>query len=147
MRAGRIDEAVRSLETAVALNRIDPIYRTQLAIAMTRIGKGEQALEHFGVAVQYAPDDFAMHYNLALALRNLGRTEESIVVFETALQIDPTKVDVRMALAETHATREDLDKAIEVATFALDLAKQAGQTELVVTIQQRLATYERRRGS
>jgi len=147
MRAGRIDEAVRSLETAVTLNRIDPIYRTQLAIAMTRMGEREQALEHFRAAVQRAPDDFAMHYNLALALRNFGQTGESIVVFETALQIDPTKVDVRMALAETHATSGDFDKAIGVATSALDLAKQAGQTELVVNIQQRLDAYERRRGS
>jgi tetratricopeptide (TPR) repeat protein len=146
MRAGRIDEAVRSFETAVTLNRIDPIYRTQLAIAMTRMGEGEQALEHFRAAVQRAPDDFAMHYNLALALRNFGLTEESIVVFETALQIEPTKVEVRMALAETHATSGDFDKAIEIATSALDLAKQAGQTELVVNIQQRLDIYERRRG-
>ena len=72
-----IDEGVRELRAAIAINPRLYEARVTLGRALVSGGLNVEALEHLKVAVELAPNNPEPHYQLSRAYRRLGRTEEA----------------------------------------------------------------------
>ena len=92
-RMGRLDAAVRSLESAVALDPADRESRALLSVLRADPGAGETA----GVARLLADDTFVTAAFGSLCL-DQGLAEEAALVFTRLLRQDPGNTDARERL-------------------------------------------------
>jgi len=95
--AGRIDEAIDSLRTAI---RIAPaaIAHTSLGSAYEVKGMLEEAIEQHRLALRLAPRDPEAHFRLGTVLAAVGRREEAIGYLETAVLLDSSNARFREGL-------------------------------------------------
>ena len=81
-----------------------------LGVALGALGKLEDAIGHYELAVRFAPDYAEAHYNLGLALAQLGKVQEAIQQYEQALRIKPkiakAHYHLGIALEQTGLMRE-----------------------------------------
>jgi len=89
MRAGRVDEALRDLETALKLNPRSAHTYTNRAIALSNQGGHERALADFDRAIELDPSFAAAYSERCLVLLRMGRNEDALQSCNTALQIAP----------------------------------------------------------
>jgi Flp pilus assembly protein TadD len=68
-------------------------------MALGRMGRTEQALAQFDLAIRYRPDRAAAWANRGLLLATLGRNDEAASDFRRALELEPGWAEVRRALA------------------------------------------------
>ena len=60
-----------------------------LGVVLERVGRAQEAIEHYEQALRIKPDYVKAHYNLGVALARLGRMPEAIGHYEEALTSDP----------------------------------------------------------
>jgi protein O-mannosyl-transferase len=97
--SGRIDEAIRHLQTAI---RLRPSYfpaHNNLGNALAAQGKAEKAIPHFRETIRLKPDYVEAHNNLGAALAQTGRIEEAIAELRRTLELDPRNVNAARNLA------------------------------------------------
>jgi tetratricopeptide (TPR) repeat protein len=85
-----------------------------------QLGELDKAIEHFGKAIEIAPDDAGIHSNLASAYvqkHMLKGSEEhlttALATYEKAAELDPELAEAQFGLGVVHLLREETDKAIE----------------------------------
>ncbi|HVP69650.1 MAG TPA: tetratricopeptide repeat protein [Anaeromyxobacteraceae bacterium] len=104
-RAGREGEAVRYLERALAIDPSDRVANANLADALRRAGRIEEAIARYRVALrQEGPDDAMVHSNLGVALMTAGKLDEAESHFRSALAVDPGYVAAHYDLGVLFAT-------------------------------------------
>jgi tetratricopeptide (TPR) repeat protein len=59
-------------------------------VALSNLGKDEEALKAFEKAIEINPTDPEAWYNKGVALGKLGKNEEALKAFEKAIEINPT---------------------------------------------------------
>jgi len=118
---GRLDEAIQHYRQALATSRSrfaqisssSPLMpsvalsftaspftaHSNLADALARKGRPQEALEHYQQALQLNPHSAKIHANLGATLAELGNHEEGIEQLEQALSSDPDYVNARLNLA------------------------------------------------
>jgi len=118
---GRLDEAIQHYERALGTSRArfaqtssssplmpstassftaSPfIAHSNLADALARKGRPQEALAHYQQALQLDPHSAKVHANLGATLAELGDFIEGIKQLEQALNIDPGYVNARLNLA------------------------------------------------
>jgi tetratricopeptide (TPR) repeat protein len=69
-------------------------------MALTNLGKLDEALNEFSTAVRLRPGVADIHKNLGTLLLNRGRREEAIREFSEVLRITPNDVAARQILEE-----------------------------------------------
>ena len=89
LRAGRVDDALRDLETALKLNPRSAHTYTNRAIALSNKGAQEQALADFDRAIELDRSFAAAHSERCLVLLKMDRSEEALQSCNTALRIAP----------------------------------------------------------
>jgi tetratricopeptide (TPR) repeat protein len=109
---GRIDEALRHYERAIAL-RPDyaPAY-SNLGTALRAKGRRADAVAAYERAISLRADYPEAHYNLANVLTDEGRTKEAAQHFRVALQAMPGSADVHNNLGIALADEGKRDDAI-----------------------------------
>lgn len=89
-RAGRLAEAVQTLQDVVA-QRPDSFQAfSDLGAALQESGQPERAIEAYRRAIALNPDLAVVHFNLGTALKQGGCTAEAIASVERAIALDPT---------------------------------------------------------
>lgn len=88
-RAGRIPEAMRSYERALALQPKYPESHYNLGVALAQQGELDRAREHYAIALRLQPDYPEALNNLANALIRAGQTEEALRRYEEAVARRP----------------------------------------------------------
>ena len=66
-----------------------------MAIALAQVGKLDEAIQHYLIALRSNPDDPVAHNGIAVVLAQLGRLEEAIPHFYEALRLMPNNAQVR----------------------------------------------------
>lgn len=89
LRAGRLDDAIASFETALKLKPDYPKGRNNYASALSEVGRWEEAAVHYERAARELPTMAEPIYGYGNALTHLGRVQEAIACYERALQIAP----------------------------------------------------------
>jgi Tfp pilus assembly protein PilF len=109
-----------------------------LAAAFTKLGRVQEAIEHYEAALRINPNYAPAHNNLAAALANQGRVQEAIEHYEAALRINPNYAAAHHNLAVALAKLGRVQEAIEhyEATLRLDPNNAAAHNNLAVVLTQ-----------
>ena len=77
-RAGRLDEAISSYLSLLAIRPYHAELHNNLGVALRLIGKLEASVSHHRLSLSADPDNPALHSNLGNALRAAGRLDEAV---------------------------------------------------------------------
>jgi tetratricopeptide (TPR) repeat protein len=147
VRLGRLTEAVGHWEQAV---RIKPDYAEahyNLGIALVRLGRLQEAMGHWEQALRSKPDYAEAENSLAWLLATLapadgGDPVRAVTLAERACELTDNRVAAYLdTLAVAYAAAGRFNDAIAAAQKAIELARSAGQTQMVSEIETRLELY------
>ncbi len=106
----RASEAIAPLERASRSLR-DPAIETQLAIALRKAGRTEDALVRLQRAAKQEPVFPAAIHELGYVLNSLGRTDEAIEAIERGMQAAPRLPDLPILLGWIFHGKNDNSRA------------------------------------
>ncbi|MGD1020355.1 MAG: tetratricopeptide repeat protein [Verrucomicrobiia bacterium] len=150
MRLGRIHEAVEHYSEAARIRPGSAEVQNDLAIALVQQGATDEAIRHFEQALRIKPDYPEAQNGLAWLLATLepaegGDPARAVALAERACDLTrhqvPGDVDT---LATAYAAAGRFTDAIATEENALELARSAGQSQLVGEIETRLQLYRDR---
>jgi len=85
-----------------------------LAVALVRLGRLQEAMGHWEQALRIKPDSAKVRYNMGVALQRAGKVSEAIAQYEPALRIKPDYAEAHsnlgVALEQTHRVREAIEQ-------------------------------------
>jgi tetratricopeptide (TPR) repeat protein len=124
---GRLDEARRLYEQAIADSPESAFLYRDLAMVERKAGQAARALEHLRRAVQLDPSDARAHAALGALLEEQGETVGALEAFERARALDPesvpdrtlARVRDRAALAKLPAQYRNIPQVAEVTRAEL----------------------------
>jgi arylsulfatase A-like enzyme/Flp pilus assembly protein TadD len=122
LRSGEATEALAELETLVAADPANPVFRNDLAQAYRERGALDRALPLYRRAAEDGEDNADAWYDLASALQEAGRPAEAREALERALHLDPGRAEAHNTLALAllaEGKPEDALRELELAA-ALD---------------------------
>jgi len=140
---GNLDKAHRFLSRAIALYERNALAHYQLGRLYEQVGRVDDAISSFQVALAIDDSADAFHLSLADALRRRGRTRESVVHYEDTLRLNPRDFATRKKLIEVLKSLND-DAAATKQENLLDMllagktVANATETETPTTLAQRV---------
>ena len=146
------EQAIAQLQRAVQIERDNPQFLANLAEALRRGKRPQEAFEAFDRAATLMPEHLKAHLGAANSLRDLGRIQEAIARFRLALAIDSAFPEAYHYLALTFIDQNRVREAVGLlrktvalrptytdAELALAHALDAtGETEEAVTVYRRI---------
>lgn len=101
--ARRAPEAIRDMEAAVECNPGIMGLNTTLGLALSMVGRTDDALQHLREEVRYFPELILGRYNLGFVLANAGQYDEAMREWEEGLKIDPNNAAIRAGMSQVEA--------------------------------------------
>ncbi len=114
---------------AVNVTEENPLAQGNLAGALRRLGRQDEALSHYQAAVRLSPFDPIRHQNLAVDLAELGRLQDAVTEYTTAVTLTSSRaIQVRTyeSLATIYGSLGDYSKVAESYQHALQVDPQQG---------------------
>jgi Flp pilus assembly protein TadD len=112
-------------------------------VILAREGRLDEAIVHLQQAADLAPRSTAYRFNLARSLSASGRVQEALPQFEFAANLtknsDPAVLEM---LAASYSENGQVQKAIETAERALELALDERKDDLATALKERIALYK-----
>jgi tetratricopeptide (TPR) repeat protein len=82
-----VQEAVEQFNQALRINPKSSDAHVNLGLALSKMGRTDEALGHYEQALQIKPDDFEILFNMAILYANTHRSFEAIATAQKALDI------------------------------------------------------------
>jgi Tfp pilus assembly protein PilF len=108
MAAGALPSAIEHYREALARDSTVSAYPNNLAFALIRDGRPNEAASVLERALERFPSQALLHKNLGLARLRAGKLEGAIQAFDTALDRDPALASAWGFRAEAKAKLHDL---------------------------------------
>jgi Flp pilus assembly protein TadD len=121
LRAGRVPDAVRTLEEAVRLAPRDATTHYNLGHALAASGRLDEALRHFRTATRLLPSFVEAHNNAGVVLRQLGQPGPAEAAFRAAVAAEPGYAPAHNNLGSARRARGDLRGAVAALQEAVRL--------------------------
>jgi Flp pilus assembly protein TadD len=146
---GKAPEGVSYWEQALRIKPNDAIRQYDLANVLLKLRRMPQAIEHFQQVLRINPDYIEALNNLAWLLATLapsdgGDPSRAVTLAKQACDLTshgmPSYLDT---LAAAYAAAGRFDEAIITAQEAIELARVAGQSQMVSAIEAHLRLYRR----
>jgi tetratricopeptide (TPR) repeat protein len=131
-RAGDYASAARVLEPALARHADDPMLHSLLGQTLQTAGEPGaevKALASFRTAVRLAPDSAFFQEKLGTAALKANRLREARAAFEAACRLNPHRSFPRQQLATIYTRQGDVQRAVEAARTARELASNEQQLD------------------
>jgi protein O-GlcNAc transferase len=112
-RAGRLAEARRAYEAALAMNPDHPLALFRSGLLELQEGRAGPAIAVIGKASALAPDNARFALGLGQALGAVERWPEAAAAYRRALSRDPDSIDARVALGVALQRAGELEPAAE----------------------------------
>jgi tetratricopeptide (TPR) repeat protein len=147
VQAGEVEKGIAHYEQALLIKPNLPDVQCNLADALAQVGRPQEAIGHYELALSLKPDSVWALRRLARLLATLppaegGDPAHAISLAQQACQITSNKSALCAAtLATAYSAAGRSNEAIAAAEAAIDLARSAGQTNLVDQIQSQLDHY------
>jgi tetratricopeptide (TPR) repeat protein len=129
---GRNDEAIRSYQEAVRLNREQkskwPWPALNLGLLLSRLDRPDEAEPLFREVLRDDPRFPQGHYQLGVLLERRGQLEAAVAELEEAAGLDPAYPEPHYALARVYRRRGEGDRADGALQEFQRLKKEKGQT-------------------
>ncbi len=120
--------------------------RRQMGNIFLRQKNWPAAAEHYERAVALEPGDPATHYALGDAYRLMGQPASAAKQYREVIRINPAHLHSHVKLAAAYADDEQFHQAIQTAQGALAMAQAKNNQRLVGLLEERIASYERKKG-
>jgi Flp pilus assembly protein TadD len=146
-RTGRVQEAIGHYEQAVRIRPGHAETLNNLGDALSRVGKLSAAIVQYEQALQIEPDLPGAQNNLAWLLATLvpadgGDPVRAVILAQRACELTNNRVAAYFdTLAAAYAATGRFNDAIATAQKGIELAKAAGQSQLVEEIELHLKLY------
>ena len=146
-RAGKFEEAIWQYQQALKFEPEIAEVHYNLANTLRRVGKVQEAIGQYDQALRIKPDFVEAQNNLAWVLAILppvegGDPRRAVTLAQRACGVSGNRVPGDLdTLAVAYAAAGRFDEAVATAQKAIDLARSAGQAQLVEEIQARLELY------
>jgi tetratricopeptide (TPR) repeat protein len=98
LKAGRADDAVKSLQMAAGMDPQNYDTYAFLGAAYARQNNSESSRRAFGKAVQLKPDSAKARFNLGMAHEKCGNLDAARVCYEAAVNMDASYAQAQQAL-------------------------------------------------
>src|SRR6476620_3228437 len=109
--AGRLEEASRLYEQALALNSRQPDALHLWGLLALHAGSAALAVERIRAAVALQPKNWAFRANLGSALLQLNDLDSALEAFSTAARLNPDEPQLQIGAANCLALRGDFGGA------------------------------------
>ncbi len=109
------DEArafVARAKSSLARQPGDARLHRQLGTALSALGERDDALAHYGRAVELAPSDAEAQNDFAVLLAASGQIERAMAHFRAAIRVDPDHAESRVNLGNTLVVQRKFAEAI-----------------------------------
>ncbi|KPK86345.1 MAG: hypothetical protein AMJ81_01495 [Phycisphaerae bacterium SM23_33] len=124
VRQRRIDDAIQTLQAALAMSPRDPVLLNNLGMCRMLKAEYKEALDLFTQASAAMPQDARYRANMASALGLLGRFDESLALYQQV--VSPAEAHYNLGIL--CQVRKDMDRAAQEFKKAKALAT-ASQAE------------------
>jgi tetratricopeptide (TPR) repeat protein len=105
------------------------------------MGRLQESIEQFQLALRSKPDLPETHNNLGIALVQAGRPEEAIEQYKQAISLKPDYDKAYFNLGNAYKAMGQHQEAIDNYRQALELARSEGHTDLVRQIENILNSH------
>ena len=99
----------------------NPVAHNNLGSEFTRRGRFDEAIAHYGKALELNPDYAEAYHNLGFVLARRGQVDQAIACYRKVLAIDPDHVEAHYNLGLALAGRGQVDEAIAHYRRALEI--------------------------
>lgn len=82
-------EQIEGLRFRLTIDPSDAATHNRLGVALSAVGRHEEAIAHYREAVRLSPELAAAHYNLGAALQDLERHGEAAAAYRRAIALTP----------------------------------------------------------
>lgn len=134
---GRMDEARKTLEAAIAIGENETALRS-LGDLLFESGDYDSALPVLLSYAQHYPGDFRTNMRVGYILFDRGEFEAAAHRYRDAVESRPSSVDARVALARSYENIDRIDMAIRTYGRALELRGLVKEMEPVILAQSNL---------
>ena len=144
---GRAQDAIRQFEQVLPVMPGYSEVHFNLALALEQTGRLPEAIGHYEEALRLKPDSVEVKNNLAWLLATLasakgGDPARAVALAQRACAQSGNRVPAHLdTLAAAYAAAGRFDEAIATAQKAIELARSAGQPQVVKEIETRLELY------
>jgi Flp pilus assembly protein TadD len=114
-------DGITLFEHALEVTTDNVLAHNNLANALAREGKSQDAIVHYTEALRINPKAEDVHNNLAVILAQQGKLEEAIAQYTDALSIKPDYAEAHNGLGYAFATQGKISEAIAQYAVALRL--------------------------
>ncbi|WP_406684463.1 tetratricopeptide repeat protein [Seonamhaeicola sp. MEBiC1930] len=133
LKKGDLLNAIKSFESALEIESLNNIIRSNLANLYYRNGQFKEAEEAFRTIISQEPEYGQTYYSFALLLGELNRTDEAITQMELAVKYMPENIRFYYNLSLLYDKVNNFKKAEGVAVKGLKIAPQNGDLLYVLT--------------
>ncbi|WP_299553012.1 tetratricopeptide repeat protein [Seonamhaeicola sp.] len=126
LKKGDLLNAIKSFESALEVDNLNNIIRSNLANLYYRNGQVEEAEAAFKTIISQEPEFGQTYYSYALLLGEQNRTEEAIEQMILAIKYMPENIRFYYNLSLLYDKVNNFKKAEEIAVKGLKLAPQNG---------------------
>jgi len=147
LQAGRVHEAIGHYEQALRIKQDYAEAHFNLGRALEQAGKGREALKHYEEVLRIKPDSIEAQNNLAWLLATLapedgGNPVRGLGLAQRVCELTHNGMAPYLdTLAAAYAATGRFSNAVATAEKAVDLARSAGQPQVVKEIEPRLELY------
>lgn len=143
---GRLQDALRCLETGIKQAPPDPDVQGMKAEILSKMGRFEEAYALYQKAAESFPKaetriKSAMQNGLGVCLHGLGKDDEALIYFQAATRIEPAKAHYQFNLSMAFSAVERYSEAVAPAQLAVELApddhRAAMHLGVLLTIEDR----------
>ena len=120
--AGRLEQAARVYEAALAEDPSQPVALHYLGIYLHQVGRHEEGVEKLRLASQLIPDDAHWHNDFGNVLFALERFDEAALAYAAAAALQPADHAIWTSLGAAHAEAGRPAEALSALEHAVALA-------------------------
>jgi tetratricopeptide (TPR) repeat protein len=92
-----------------------------LGVAYYELGRNDDALKLYRLAVEINPHYADVYKNIALALEKTGKSDEALAQYKKAVEVNPKSADLQHSLAEALTAHGNKEQAVEHYSEAVRL--------------------------
>lgn len=111
LRQGQFGKAEMMYQKLVTSAKNDPVYFSNLAVALYQQKKLEEAKSNYRKAIELDASRAGRFFSLAQVLQELGEVQEALSHFRKAIEMDPGNLDYLLTLAQVYIEVDMMDDA------------------------------------
>jgi FkbM family methyltransferase len=119
--AKRHDLAAELIGRAIKRNGRDPLYFSNLGVALKEQGKLDEAVAAYRQAIRIKADSAETHSNLGVALYDQGKLDEAVAAYRQAIRIKPDYAMAHCNLGNALKEQGKLDEAVAALRKAIGI--------------------------